>query len=111
VADYEDFFNKAAGNPSRLPKGSATTSSVAQGLESVNTALIRSPEVMASGKYDEFFSRAAGIASGEPKGQGGVLGAITSGGIGALEKIGYALGSPARVVASAAKETKDFFEG
>lgn len=111
MADYEDFFNNASKQPSKLPKGSATSASVAQGLGSVNAALIRSPEVMASGKYDEFFNRAAGIASGKPKDQGGVLGAITSGGLGALEKIGYALGSPARIVASAAKETKDIFEG
>jgi hypothetical protein len=111
VADYEDFFNKASSKPISTPKGSATTASVAKGLESLNSALIRSPQVMASGNYEEFFNRAANIASGKPKEQGGILGSIGGGAMKVLEGAGYALGAPARVVASAAQETKDFFEG
>ena len=108
---YEDFFAAAAKQPRELPKNQATTASVAQGLQSVNAALIRSPQVMSSGKYDEFFSRASKIAVGAPKEQGGVAGLLGGGALKALEGAGYILGAPARVVASAAQELKDFSEG
>ena len=110
MGQYDDFFAKANAIPT-APKGAATAGTVAKGLASVNTALVNSPTVAATGKYSEFFSKANDIASGKKQDQGGILGTIAGGGLGALSKVGQVLGTGARVVASTIKETGDLLEG
>ena len=109
MGQYDDFIAKANAIPT-APKGAATAGTVAKGLASVNTALLRSPNIT-GGKYDDFVAKANAIASGEKEGQGGVLGTVVGGGLGALGKVGEVLGVPARIVASTVKEVTDFTTG
>jgi len=110
MGQYDDFIAQANSMPTPA-KGAATRGTVAQGVASVNTALLNSPTVVASGKYDAFLKQANDIAAGKKSGQGGVLGTIVGGGLGALGKVGQVLGTGARVVASTVKETADLLEG
>jgi hypothetical protein len=97
----------AAGDGRRTP---ATLGSVQESLGSVQSALLSSPQIVASGKYADSIAKAKEIASGK-KEQEGIAGFLGGTATSALKGIGAVLGTPARVIASAAKEISDIAEG
>lgn len=104
------YFSNAS-KPNIANTEDASLLSVAKSLDSVNTALVRSPTIASTGTYNKFFTEASKIASGKKQDQGGILGTVVGGGLGALGKVGEVLGTGARVVASTIKETGDLLEG